>query len=141
MEEKNTKRSHIITLSRYAITGTKIKRCKPISTGFNRFFLIRRLSNIPLLIPHETHRVFLPLFVQNRNFAYFGANKLEAVMTLRITQNLLDLLADLADYRMLSMSQVAYLHFQGKRQARRRMQQLLEEGLVDMLPGCQALVS
>lgn len=59
-------------------------------------------------------------------------------MTLRITQNLLDLLADLADYRMLSMSQAAYLHFQGKRQARRRMQQLLEEGLVDMLPGCQA---
>ncbi len=60
-------------------------------------------------------------------------------MTIRCTQRLLDVLVDLADYRMLSLSQVAHLHFQGKRQARRRMQQLLEEALVAMLPGCHGM--
>lgn len=56
-------------------------------------------------------------------------------MSTRITQAVLGVLTDLADYRMLSLSQVAHLHFGGKRAARRRMQQLLEDGLVDLLPG------
>ena len=60
-------------------------------------------------------------------------------MNIRITQSLLALLIDISDYRMLSLSQIAHLHFQGKRQARRRMQQLLEERLVEMLPGCHGV--
>lgn len=56
-------------------------------------------------------------------------------MSTRITQGLLDLLVDLADYRILSLSQFAHLHFGGKRVARRRMQQLVAEGLVELLPG------
>lgn len=56
----------------------------------------------------------------------------------RVTQATLNLLTDLADYRMLSLSQVAHLHFGGKRAARRRMQQLLEEGFVELLPGTPA---
>jgi len=59
-------------------------------------------------------------------------------MSTRITQGDLVLLTDLADYRMLSLSQVAHLHFGGKRAARRRMQQLLEEGFVELLPGAPA---
>jgi len=59
-------------------------------------------------------------------------------MSTRITQTSLDLLKDLADYRMLSLSQVAHLHFGGKRAARRRMQQLQEEGFVELLPGAPA---
>ncbi len=56
-------------------------------------------------------------------------------MSTRITEAALGVLTDLADYRMLSLSQVAHLHFGGKRSARRRMQQLLEDGLVELLPG------
>ena len=59
-------------------------------------------------------------------------------MATRITQGLSDLMMDLADYRMLSLSQIAYLHFGGKRAARRRMQQLLDEGLVELLVGAPA---
>jgi len=56
-------------------------------------------------------------------------------MSTRITQISLDLLKDLADYRMLSLSQVAHLHFGGKKAARRRMKQLVEEELLGPLPG------
>ena len=56
-------------------------------------------------------------------------------MPTRISQGLLKLLTDLADYRMLSLSQVAFLHFRGKRAARRRTQQLEKDGLVDLLLG------
>ena len=56
-------------------------------------------------------------------------------MTTRNTQNLTNLLTDVADYRMLSLSQIAHLHFSGKRAARRRMQQLVRERLVELLPG------
>ena len=55
-------------------------------------------------------------------------------MSIRITQDLLSLLTDLADYRMLSLSQIAHLRFSGKRAARRRMQQLVGEKLVELLP-------
>ena len=55
-------------------------------------------------------------------------------MATRITQAALGVLTDLADYRMLSLSQVAHLHFGGKRAARRRMQQMLEEDLIELLP-------
>ena len=57
------------------------------------------------------------------------------MVRMRTTQNLIALLANLADYRMLSLSQIAHLHFGGKRSARRRMQQLIESGLVKVLPG------
>jgi len=56
-------------------------------------------------------------------------------MTVRLNQSLLGLLTDLADYRMLSLSQIAHLHFSGKRAARRRMQQLEKGGLVRLLLG------
>ena len=59
-------------------------------------------------------------------------------MATRFTQSLSDLMTDLADYRMLSLSQFAHLHFGGKRAARRRMQQLLDEGLVELLAGAPA---
>ena len=59
-------------------------------------------------------------------------------MATRFTQSLSDLLTDLADYRMLSLSQFAHLHFGGKRAARRRMQQLLDGGLVELLAGAPA---
>ena len=55
-------------------------------------------------------------------------------MSTRITQAALDLLTDLADYRILSLSQAAHLHFGGKRAARRRMEQLMKEGLIEPLP-------
>ena len=56
-------------------------------------------------------------------------------MSTRITQASLSVLTDLADYRMLSLSQIAHLHFGGKRAARRRMQQLVAEHLVEILSG------
>jgi hypothetical protein len=58
----------------------------------------------------------------------------ETVLATRNTQNLTNLLTDLADYRMLSLSQIAHLRFSGKRAARRRMQQLVGEKLVELLP-------
>ena len=59
-------------------------------------------------------------------------------MAIRNTENLTNLLTDLADYRMQSLSQIAHLHFSGKRAARRRMQQLLEDAFVELLPGAPA---
>lgn len=59
-------------------------------------------------------------------------------MAIRNTENLTNLLTDLADYRMLSLSQIAHVRFSGKRAARRRMQQLLKDGLVEVLPGPRA---
>ncbi|MCC6697946.1 MAG: replication-relaxation family protein [Candidatus Hydrogenedentes bacterium] len=59
-------------------------------------------------------------------------------MSTRITQASLSVLTDLADYRILSLSQVAHLHFGGKRAARRRMQQLLKERLVERVFGAPA---
>jgi hypothetical protein len=53
----------------------------------------------------------------------------------RTTRALLDLLVDIADYRIISLSQIGYLHFSGKRSARRRMQQLERDGIVVVLPG------
>ena len=59
-------------------------------------------------------------------------------METRITQITLDLLRDVADYRVLSLSQIAHLHFGGKKAARRRMEQLRKEGLVELLPAMPA---
>lgn len=56
-------------------------------------------------------------------------------MSLRETDSLWKLIADIADYRIMSLSQIAYLHFSGKRSARRRMQQLEKDGLVVVLQG------
>ena len=56
-------------------------------------------------------------------------------MPTRKTQNLVDLLADIADYRIISLSQIAYLRCSGKRSTRRKMQQLEKDGLVVTLPG------
>ena len=56
-------------------------------------------------------------------------------MATRITQGFMRLLTDIADYRIVSLSQVAHLHFSGKRSARRRMQQLEKDGLAVHLPG------
>jgi len=56
-------------------------------------------------------------------------------MSTRITQDTLNLLRDLADYRMLSLSQLAHLRSKGKHVTRKRMKQLVEEGLVELLPG------
>jgi len=51
-------------------------------------------------------------------------------MATRVTGVLLSLLTDIADYRIILLSQIGYLHFSGKRSARRRMQQF-----VVVLPG------
>ena len=56
-------------------------------------------------------------------------------MAIRNTENLTNLLTDLADYRMMLLSQVFRLHFTKERAARRRMRQLVDEGLVELLPG------
>jgi predicted ArsR family transcriptional regulator len=56
-------------------------------------------------------------------------------MATRVTGVLLSLLTDIADYRIILLSQIGYLHFSGKRSARRRMQQLERDGLVVVLPG------
>ena len=56
-------------------------------------------------------------------------------MSVRNIQSLLDFLSDLADYRMLTLSQIAHLHFSGKGPARRRMRQLRKDGLLEILPG------
>jgi hypothetical protein len=55
-------------------------------------------------------------------------------MPKRINRQSLDFLAELADYRILSPSQIAVLRFGSKRSARRRMQELLGAGLVEVLP-------
>jgi len=55
-------------------------------------------------------------------------------MPKRINNPTLDFLAELADYRILSLSQIAVLRFGSKRSARRRMQELLGAGLVEVLP-------
>ena len=56
-------------------------------------------------------------------------------MATRITKETLKLLRDLADYRILSASQLTHLHFPGKRAARRRMQRLCGDKFVEILPG------
>ena len=56
-------------------------------------------------------------------------------MATRITKETLKLLRDLADYRILSASQLTHLHFPGKRAARRRMQRLCGDKYVEILPG------
>lgn len=55
-------------------------------------------------------------------------------MPKKINRQSLELLLELADYRMLTLSQIAVLRFGSKRSARRRMQELHESGLVEMLP-------
>ena len=55
-------------------------------------------------------------------------------MSKRINKNGLMLLKDVAEYRMLTLSQMTVLHFGSKRSARRRMQQLVEAGYVEVLP-------
>jgi len=55
-------------------------------------------------------------------------------MAVQINKNDIVLMTDLADHRMLSLSQIAVLYFGSKRSARRRMQQLAETGVVEVLP-------
>ena len=55
-------------------------------------------------------------------------------MPQKINSQSLGLLLELADYRILSLSQIAALRFGSKRSARRRMQDLLGAGLVEVLP-------
>ncbi|NUM53501.1 MAG: replication-relaxation family protein [Candidatus Hydrogenedentes bacterium] len=54
---------------------------------------------------------------------------------MRIDSRLLDLLMDMAEYRVLSASQVTHLRFSRLRSARRRMQQLCGRRFVKLLPG------
>ncbi len=55
-------------------------------------------------------------------------------MPTKTNRQSLDLLVELADYRMVTLSQIAILRFGSKRSARRRTQELLERGLVEVLP-------
>ena len=55
-------------------------------------------------------------------------------MPKKINSQSLGLLLELADYRILSLSQIAALRFGSKRAARRRMQELVGGGLVQVLP-------
>lgn len=55
-------------------------------------------------------------------------------MPKKINRQSLELLLELADYRMLTLSQIAVLRFGSKRSARRRVQELHDAGFVEMLP-------
>ena len=55
-------------------------------------------------------------------------------MPKRINKNSVALLRDVAECRMLTLSQIAVLHFGSKRSARRRMQQLVKDEFIEVLP-------
>lgn len=71
---------------------------------------------------------------KSRGYTDLGINRLETAMDHLTDKNKIELLRQLADYRMLTFTQISVLSSKSPRTARRRMKELVDQGLAEILP-------